>query len=238
MEPLSVGYNAHNYWIFDIVWLDDEHVVSGAGDNRLALWSINSDKNNNNTSSTSSFITQKKSMSLSNSFQGASSSQSPQPRPSMLHRSWSGQNLRSSSFSFSKNSRFDRRHLKRASPASPAAATSSSRFRSPAVVRSPYFHNFYNNAASSSRSTRAGGGGGGGSHAMSPSSASQPTTFLSASLSLGSSHRHRFNFRSDATLHTTMPTATSIYNINGSRASPSRSQSRFSGTSVSSRSPM
>lgn len=41
MEPVMVGFNAHNYWIFDVIWLDDDHVVSGAGDNRLALWSIN-----------------------------------------------------------------------------------------------------------------------------------------------------------------------------------------------------
>jgi hypothetical protein len=45
MEPVASGYNAHSYWIFDIVWLDDEHVVSGAGDNRLALWTF-TDKNN------------------------------------------------------------------------------------------------------------------------------------------------------------------------------------------------
>ena len=44
MEPHSIGYNAHNYWIFDIVWLDDTHVVSGAGDNRLALWSIDAEQ--------------------------------------------------------------------------------------------------------------------------------------------------------------------------------------------------
>jgi WD repeat-containing protein 40A len=29
MEPVSVGYGAHSYWIFDILWLDDEHVCSG-----------------------------------------------------------------------------------------------------------------------------------------------------------------------------------------------------------------
>lgn len=47
LEPVMVGFKAHSYWIFDILWLDDEHVVSGAGDNRLALWSVGSGSNNN-----------------------------------------------------------------------------------------------------------------------------------------------------------------------------------------------
>jgi hypothetical protein len=46
LEPVMVGFKAHSYWIFDILWLDDEHVVSGAGDNRLALWSVGSGSNN------------------------------------------------------------------------------------------------------------------------------------------------------------------------------------------------
>ena len=29
MEPVLVGYGAHSSWIFDIVWLDNEHVCSG-----------------------------------------------------------------------------------------------------------------------------------------------------------------------------------------------------------------
>ena len=44
MEPVSVGFGAHSYWIFDFIWLDDQHVCSGAGDNRLALWRINTDQ--------------------------------------------------------------------------------------------------------------------------------------------------------------------------------------------------
>ena len=44
LDPVMVGYQAHSYWIFDIIWLDDDHVVSGAGDNKLALWSIGEDQ--------------------------------------------------------------------------------------------------------------------------------------------------------------------------------------------------
>lgn len=44
MEPVMVGHNAHKYWIFDSIWLDDEYVVTGAGDNRLALWNVNNSK--------------------------------------------------------------------------------------------------------------------------------------------------------------------------------------------------
>lgn len=46
MEPVSVGYGAHSYWIFDFIWLDDQHVCSGAGDNRLALWRVDTDLSN------------------------------------------------------------------------------------------------------------------------------------------------------------------------------------------------
>lgn len=42
LDPVMVGFRAHSYWIFDIIWLDDDHVVSGAGDNKLALWSLTS----------------------------------------------------------------------------------------------------------------------------------------------------------------------------------------------------
>lgn len=35
MKPVSVGYGAHSYWIFDTLWLDDQHVVSG--DNNLFI---------------------------------------------------------------------------------------------------------------------------------------------------------------------------------------------------------
>jgi WD40 repeat protein len=43
LEPQMVGFDAHSYWIFDMIWIDDEHLVSGAGDNRLAMWSMGED---------------------------------------------------------------------------------------------------------------------------------------------------------------------------------------------------
>ena len=48
LEPLYVGWDAHYNWIFDSVWIDDTHVVSGAGDSKLALWTIDENDNNNN----------------------------------------------------------------------------------------------------------------------------------------------------------------------------------------------
>lgn len=40
LEPVCVGHSAHKNWIFDTVWIDDNHVVSGANDGTLALWKI------------------------------------------------------------------------------------------------------------------------------------------------------------------------------------------------------
>lgn len=48
LQPLCVGYDAHNNWIFDSVWIDDTHVVSGAGDSKLALWSVGDEIENTN----------------------------------------------------------------------------------------------------------------------------------------------------------------------------------------------
>lgn len=47
LMPLCVGWDAHKNWIFDTTWIDDNHVVSGAGDSKLALWTIDSNDVNN-----------------------------------------------------------------------------------------------------------------------------------------------------------------------------------------------
>ena len=224
MEPVSVGYSAHNYWIFDIVWLDDEHVVSGAGDNKLALWTMNSnDANSSQTEnvlskSKGSFINQKKlsssspgtSSSMPNSFCGASSSFSSSNRP-ILNRSWSSYNLRN----LKQNTRYDRRPTKRPSPSSPSSSImSTNRFRSPIVARSPYFHNFY--SSNSPRTIRASTSASNFSQNV-PASLTQTNNLPSASSNISGNYRHRFNFRFDSSQQTT-----SIYNINGNRPSPNR----------------
>jgi hypothetical protein len=249
MEPVSVGYNAHNYWIFDIVWLDDEHVVSGAGDNRLALWTMNSNGSHHseNTSSSKpkgSFINQKNasssspgtsSSSLPNSLHNTASSYSSSSRPA-LNRSWSNYNLRN----IKQSPRFDRRILKRPSPSSPSSSIMlSNRFRSPVVARSPYFHNFY--VSNSPRTARASTSASNFSQTAQnpPTSLSQPNFLASNSSNPSGSQRHRFNFRYDSSMQTA-----NIYNINGNRGSPSRGsssiQSRInsSSRSISIRSPM
>ena len=38
LDPICVGENGHNDWIFDQVWLDDQFLVSGSRDGSLSLW--------------------------------------------------------------------------------------------------------------------------------------------------------------------------------------------------------
>ena len=38
LDPICVGENGHNDWIFDQVWLDDQFLVSGSRDGSLTLW--------------------------------------------------------------------------------------------------------------------------------------------------------------------------------------------------------
>jgi hypothetical protein len=54
LEPVAVGYNAHSYWIFDMLWLNDDYLVSGSGDNGLALWRVASSNATKKTTSNSS----------------------------------------------------------------------------------------------------------------------------------------------------------------------------------------
>ncbi|CAG9772567.1 unnamed protein product [Ceutorhynchus assimilis] len=43
LDPVCVGENAHKDWVFDMCWLDDEFLVSGSRDTKLALWRITDD---------------------------------------------------------------------------------------------------------------------------------------------------------------------------------------------------
>ncbi|CAH0553660.1 unnamed protein product [Brassicogethes aeneus] len=43
LDPICVGENAHRDWVFDMCWLDDEFLVSGSRDNKMALWRVTSD---------------------------------------------------------------------------------------------------------------------------------------------------------------------------------------------------
>ncbi|CAH1961388.1 unnamed protein product [Acanthoscelides obtectus] len=43
LDPVCVGENAHRDWVFDMCWLDDEFLVSGSRDTKMALWRITPD---------------------------------------------------------------------------------------------------------------------------------------------------------------------------------------------------
>lgn len=43
LDPVCIGENGHRDWVFDMCWLDDQFLVSGSKDTKLALWRINED---------------------------------------------------------------------------------------------------------------------------------------------------------------------------------------------------
>ncbi|XP_022919701.1 DDB1- and CUL4-associated factor 12 homolog [Onthophagus taurus] len=43
LDPVCVGESAHNDWVFDMCWLDDEFLVSGSRDTKMALWRVTND---------------------------------------------------------------------------------------------------------------------------------------------------------------------------------------------------
>ncbi|XP_060526133.1 DDB1- and CUL4-associated factor 12 homolog isoform X2 [Cylas formicarius] len=43
LDPVCVGENAHKDWVFDMCWLDDEFLVSGSRETKMALWRITED---------------------------------------------------------------------------------------------------------------------------------------------------------------------------------------------------
>lgn len=49
LDPVCVGEKAHSDWIFDMCWLDDQFLVSGSRDTRLALWKIDDELDTSDT---------------------------------------------------------------------------------------------------------------------------------------------------------------------------------------------
>lgn len=43
LDPLCIGENSHRDWVMDMCWLDDQFLVSGSKDAKMALWRINDD---------------------------------------------------------------------------------------------------------------------------------------------------------------------------------------------------
>nr|CAD7194134.1 unnamed protein product [Timema douglasi] len=44
LDPVCVGEAAHRDWVFDMCWLDDQFLVTGSRDTRMALWRIQEDE--------------------------------------------------------------------------------------------------------------------------------------------------------------------------------------------------
>lgn len=44
LDPIYIGEQCHRDWIMDMCWLDDQFLVSGSKDAKMALWRISEDK--------------------------------------------------------------------------------------------------------------------------------------------------------------------------------------------------
>lgn len=42
-DPICVGEGCHSDWIFDVKWLDDQYLVTGSRDSKLAIWKVDGD---------------------------------------------------------------------------------------------------------------------------------------------------------------------------------------------------
>lgn len=43
LDPVCIGDKGHRDWVMDMCWLDDQFIVSGSKDAKMALWRINTD---------------------------------------------------------------------------------------------------------------------------------------------------------------------------------------------------
>ena len=236
LEPVACGYNAHSYWIFDIVWLDDQHVVSGAGDNRLALWTINVDNNNNNKCPKndnsilkSSYVNKKKikkkysqSRSANSSFTNPThhvgSSQVATTSTNSGNSSWFNFFLNRNTTSSSTSTWRDRRFLKR--------PTSTSNSTSPSFLSTSSFNRiFSNNTTNNNRSSS--------NEQINPASSSSSSNSFATSTLNNNFFRHRFNFRYDLPGRPHhINNNFNIYNINNNNISNNRHNFNWRSSSI------
>lgn len=44
LDPVCIGENGHRDWVMDMCWLDDQFIVSGSKDAKMALWRISEEQ--------------------------------------------------------------------------------------------------------------------------------------------------------------------------------------------------